>query len=122
MKNNIKILNINLNIIENKDNLLDEFMIKNLQCDIQNLIEERYKEHIKEIEINCKYKYVNSLIGKKVRVKKYIDGSVYDSIPVGSVGQIVEIRDYNDEYPIGCKFKGIPLIKGFLLEELEIIE
>lgn len=122
MKNDIKILNINLNIIENKDNLLDEFVIKNLQCDIQNLIEESYKEHIKEIEINCKYKYASSLIGKKVRVKKYINGSCYASIPVGSVGKIVEIRNYDEKYPIGCKFEGILSIKWFLLKELEIIE
>ena len=124
MKKNINIA-LNMNTKDLDETVLNEIK-KNIICDIQELINEQYSTYLDDCEIDTDSKTIvclaSSLIGKKVRVKKYINGSCYASIPVGSVGKIAEIRDYDEEYAIGCKFEGIPLIKGFFSKELEIIE
>lgn len=114
-------INIELKALVDCDKSIVEEIVKNLQCDIEDLIEKHYKDYINEVEIDgrIKGKIRDFQVGDTVRVKKFI-GTDFTAIEIGDIGVIYDI-DYIYQYPIECEFDN-DILCSFHSEELELVE
>lgn len=123
MESNIK-LNLDINT-KDLDKSITEEILKNVQCDIQELISDQYSTYLDNCEINgeihdTKHSIADFHIDDKVMFLGNFDSNakVDSRISIGSIGKVNNIS--SSPYPIGCKFNGFT--EYFNPEELQIIK